>query len=49
MELLDLAGSEAMEYRLHAEDAASSLDEAADQARRAAAEASARCSGLPRS
>ena len=46
MKLLDLAGSEAMEYRVYAEIAASSLDEAADQARSAAAQARERCSGL---
>jgi len=48
LELLELAGSEAMEYLPYAEWAASSLDESADQARCAAAEARARGSGLPR-
>ena len=47
LQLLKLAGSEAMEYRVYAEDTASALDEAADQARRAAAEARARGGGLP--
>ncbi len=48
LKLLRLAGSEAMEYRLYAEDTASSLDEVADQAHRAAAEARARGRALPR-
>jgi hypothetical protein len=48
LELLNLAGSEAMEYRSYAEETAASLDDLADQARRAAAEARARGSGLPR-
>lgn len=42
MKLLDLAGSEAMEYLHWAQDAASALDEAAREARRAVIEARAR-------
>ena len=48
VKLLRVAGSEAMEYRLYAEETASSLDEVANQARRAAAEARALGTALPR-
>lgn len=47
-ELMNLAGSEAMEYRPYAADTAAGLDEVAAEARRAAAEATARASGSPR-